>query len=208
MNYFLVDYENVKVSGFDGLTALTEKDVVIIFYSEKADNMTFGLYKRINESKANFQFQKVTVGEKNALDFQLCTYLGYLIRDNMAENKINNECVYYIVSNDKGYIVLSEYWKRKGINVTTVGNLKKSQAKPPEENKALPTPTKANISELEQKLKTILPDKTDVAEVAKIINHYKTKQGVNNGLTKKFPTQKVGHIYKAIKPLIADKKGS
>ena len=54
----------------------------------------------------------------------------------------------------------------------------------------------------------VLPDKADTAEVAKIINHYKTKQGVNNGLTKKFPQQKVGPIYKAIKPLIADKKGS
>ena len=53
MNYFLVDYENVRVSGLDGLAKLTENDVVIIFYSVNADSLTFGLHRRINESKAN-----------------------------------------------------------------------------------------------------------------------------------------------------------
>lgn len=56
-----------------------------------------------------------------------------------------------------------------------------------------------NKSDLEKTLESILPDKADAPDVAKIINQYKTKQGVNNGLTKKFPQQKVGPIYKAIK---------
>ena len=210
MNYFLIDYENVRVAGFDGLTGLTENDVVIVFYSVNADKLTFGLHRRMNESKATFQFQKISVGEKNALDFQLCSYLGFLIRDNIGEDKTTNDCRYYIVSNDKAYAVLSDYWKRKGTDVAIVANLNKSPVKPAEEEKALPHTTNPQniLSELEQKLIDVLPDKADTAEVAKIINHYKTKQGVNNGLTKKFPQQKVGSIYKAIKPLIADKKGS
>ena len=43
-------------------------------------------------------------------------------------------------------------------------------------------------------------------EVKKIIANYKTKQGINNALQKKFP-DRVKEIYRAIKPLITDKKG-
>lgn len=210
MNYFLVDYENVKVAGFDGVVSLTENDVVVIFYSVNADNLTFGLHRRMNESKAEFRFQKVSVGEKNALDFQLCSYLGYLIRDTMTCEDTEEKCKYYIVSNDRGYSVLSEYWKQHGTDVVIVRNLAKAPPKIAEKvNCASNSPGANNgIGELEKKLQAVLPDKADASDVAEIITHYKTKQGVNNGLTKKFPTHKVGPIYKAIKSLIADKKGS
>ena len=210
MNYFLVDYENVKVAGFDGVVSLTENDVVVIFYSVNANNLTFELHQRINQSKADFQFQKVSVGEKNALDFQLCSYLGYLIRDTMTCEDTEEKCNYYIVSNDRGYAVLSEYWKRRGTDVVIVRNLAKAPAQITKEVSRVSNSPEQNtgIGELEKKLQAILPDKADASDVAEIITHYKTKQGVNNGLTKKFPTQKVGPIYKAIKSLIADKKGS
>lgn len=64
MNYFLIDYENVNVSGFDGLANLTENDAVILFYSENASTLTFGLHRRLNESKANLQFHKVESNKK------------------------------------------------------------------------------------------------------------------------------------------------
>ena len=82
---FLVDYENVKTQGLNGISKLTESDTVCIFYSENADNMTFGLHRRLMETKANVQYQKVEVGYKNALDFQLSSYLGYVI----SQNKFN-----------------------------------------------------------------------------------------------------------------------
>ncbi len=33
MNYYLVDYENVRAAGFDGVEKLTEEDIVVTFYS-------------------------------------------------------------------------------------------------------------------------------------------------------------------------------
>ena len=39
--YFLVDYENVKTEGFQGIDELEKSDTVIIFYSANADKMTF-----------------------------------------------------------------------------------------------------------------------------------------------------------------------
>ena len=211
MNYFLVDYENVNLAGFNGIAALDENSTEIIFYSANADSMTFGLHRRINESKAKFQFQKVSVGEKNALDFQLCSYLGFLIRDTAPVDETAEKSDYYIVSNDHGYAVLSEYWKRRGFNVMMVENLAKNPVKIVNEIKPTspttpPKPPKSDNKNFENKLAAALPGKVDVSEVMKIIKRCHTKQEIHNELNKKFTSQKDGTIYKAIKSLLKDKK--
>ena len=47
----------------------------------------------------------------------------------------------------------------------------------------------------------------DRKEIVSFVRRYKTKQGVNNALVRRFRSQKAGEIYKRIKPLIRDKKG-
>ena len=54
-------------------------------------------------------------------------------------------------------------------------------------------------------------DDVTVEEVLKTIQQYKTKQGIMNALMKKYPSadnKKSSKIYKTIKPLLSDKKGS
>ena len=200
LNYFLVDYENVNVSGLNGITSLTENDSVIVFYSENADTLTFGIHRRLNESKAEIKFQKVLVKEKNARDFQLCSYLGFLIRDTMTEENLNNN--YFVVSNDKSYLALIDYWKKFKIDLQVVSNLSKNEIKKTE----IKLPQKIELaSELETELSKILTDKNEIAEVVKIINNSKTKVEINNNIGKNF-SSKQGEIYKAIKNFIADKK--
>ena len=195
MNYFLVDYENVNVAGLNGITSLTENDSVIIFYSENANTLTFGMHRRINESKAEIKFQKVEVKEKNALDFQLCTYLGYLIRDTMTEENLNN---YFVVSNDKSYLSLIDYWKRFKIDLQVVSDLSEKKVTLPEE--------KNFCDELDKELWKILTHQSDIDEVKEIIKNSRTKVEVNNNLGKKFTSQQGGKIYQAIKQFISDKK--
>ena len=55
---------------------------------------------------------------KNALDFQLSTYLGYLISENEGKNE-----TYYIVSEDKGLAILTGYWAERGENVKTASDI-------------------------------------------------------------------------------------
>lgn len=98
MSYYLVDFENVKKDGLDGIHKLGKEDKVCIFYSKNADSITFDQHRRITESQATIEFCKVDVGSKNALDFQLATQLGYLIA-NQAAN------MYYIVSKDRKSVV-------------------------------------------------------------------------------------------------------
>lgn len=197
MNYFLVDYENVNVSGLDGIAKLTEGDSIIIFYSENANTLTFGMHRRINESKADIQFQKVAVNEKNALDFQLCSYLGFLIHDTMT--KENN---YFVVSNDSSYSVLPNYWKKFDVNVKIVSNLKQEAIQTRIEKIS---PTNKSFSELELILSKFIKNETEFKEVAKILKKLKSKTEINNYLCKKFDSKKGGEFYRAIKSFVADK---
>lgn len=190
MNYYLVDYENVKSHGLDGITSLDENDVLVIFYSENADSLTFGLHRRLNESRAKISYQKVDVGTKNALDFQLATYLGYLVRDNEGK-----ESSYYIVTKDQGFSSLVNYWKKRKINVSLIVDL---SGRDEEKEK----------NDLRVQVEKVVSDEVVVDIVVKYIQQYKTKLGINNALAKQFKdSKKASEIYNAIKPLIADKKG-
>ena len=202
MNYFLVDYENVWGAGLEGIDDLTEDDVVVIFYSDKADTLTFDLHNSINASPAAFYYQKVTVGEKNALDFQLCSYLGFLIRDTL--NVSDEPSEYYIVSNDHGFAMMSEYWEKNGVRVNNVSNLIKKPFTSPTDIKQI---TLHDNEALTKALKTVLTTKNDIATVKQIIFQSKTKLEVNNNISKKF-NNKTGKIYQAIKPFLANKPGS
>ncbi|MEA5018561.1 MAG: PIN domain-containing protein [Erysipelotrichaceae bacterium] len=190
MGYYLVDYENVKKDGLNAINKLTEKDKVCIFYSQNAETMTFGLHRRLNESVAQITFQKVEVGTKNALDFQLVTFLGYIIAKNEEKN-------YYIVTKDNGFNSVCLYWAKRNVNVTIVADVSGRNLKEEED-------------ELINEVDKLLTDKEIVNKVAEIILQYKTKQGINNALIKNFPSKdhkQASEIYKAIKPLLKDKKG-
>ena len=74
----------------------------------------------MNETKAQIIYHKVAVGTKNALDFQLATYLGYLICEQQREG-IHPD--YFIVTKDNGFTSLMVYWKAQGVPVRIIRNL-------------------------------------------------------------------------------------
>lgn len=197
MGYYLVDFENVKKDGLDGIHKLEPGDRVCILYSKNADSITFEQHKKIMESKADIELCKVDVGSKNALDFQLATQLGFLIANKAADS-------YYIVSKDKGFEILSGYWKSRGVSVTLIADIM---------GRSHDQETQELKRRLQETLTEILRENDDVTvdEVLKTIQQYKTKQGIMNALMKKYPSadnKKSSKIYKTIKPLLSDKKGS
>ncbi len=44
MSLYLIDYENVREKGFEGVEKLTGRDEVIIFYSEFIKNLPFQIH--------------------------------------------------------------------------------------------------------------------------------------------------------------------
>mgnify|MGYP000496207577 CR=1 FL=1 len=152
MAYYLIDFENVKSRGMEGVELLTEEDTVCIFYSDNADSMTFDLHRKLNETKANIIYHKVAVGTKNALDFQLATYLGYLICEQQREG-IHPD--YFIVTKDNGFTSLMVYWKAQGVPVRIIRNLLWGKNPVAEQNL---------LTEEEQEAETVVTTAEDVAE--------------------------------------------
>lgn len=186
MSLFLVDYENVSASGLSGLEKLTEEDVVYIFYTENADRLTFDAHQRLLESRARVRYYKVESGTKNALDFQLVSFLGYMVHEH------GQAAVYHIISKDSGFDSVCHFWEKQSIKVLRVSNLDVEK-------------TCRQDQELTAKLKELLEEK-DVQVVMGMIDKYKTKQGLNNALMKQFDNKKTSEIYRIIKPYIANKK--
>lgn len=79
MNLYLIDYENVTDTGFLGVKELTADDTVIVFYSQHTKNISFERHIELSQSPAHFEYIKILKTGKNYLDFQLSTYLGFLI---------------------------------------------------------------------------------------------------------------------------------
>ena len=152
MAYYLIDFENVKSRGMEGVELLTVEDTVCIFYSDNADSMTFDLHRKLNETKANIIYHKVAVGTKNALDFQLATYLGYLICEQQREGIHPN---YFIVTKDNGFTSLMVYWKAQGVPVRIIRNLLWGKNPVAEQNL---------LTEEENETETVVTTAEDVAE--------------------------------------------
>lgn len=260
MSIYLVDYENVNADGLKDVGRLGSDDRVIVFYTANADKITFELHNRLNESAADISFLKVDAGGKNALDFQLSTYLGYL-------TAVYKEERFFIVSKDTGFNYIVNFWRERKVRVQRIPSLvnapkspevkaaeksavlmleapqqteenseaqteKDSQpdtapaadapvpapdaAKPAAESK--PKAQQTDVSGEQKnnqapaaantpKLSELIPDKTECNFVQSTINKYKTKQGINNALQKKFGNTRTSEIYKLIQPFIKDKKG-
>ena len=192
-NYYLVDYENVHKAGLNGIEELKSTDTVIIFYSANADSLSFELHHYLGEAKAVVKYIKVDTEGKNALDFQLSSYIGYLIgRD--------EHCRCYIVSNDKGYHNVRDFWLKRDAKIRMIPCIK-SQTN----NASI---KKNELLEALRELPLSNDEKSEAAEIVR--KHIKVgapqlsqlKININNELIHAFGTEKTKLIYYVVKPLI------
>ena len=190
-NYYLVDYENVKNHGLNGIQDLKGDNVICIFYSRNAPgNFTLDLHRQISEANAEIVYLKVEVGTKNALDFQLASYLGKIIAENHGKT-----CNYFIVSNDRGYLSLVPFWHEGNIDIEVIADL--SGAKIFVDREAIA----AKVCEL-------TGDPDDAGNIADIIINSHTRTEVNSALQKHYRNnEKSTQIYHEIKSLIEHKRG-
>lgn len=100
-NYYLIDYENVHDSGFVGIETLEKKDHIHIFSTA---NARLNVKDLALNKDVKISFHSAPAG-KESLDLCLASTLGYLI----AETK--RKAIFVIVSKDKGYDHVINYWK-------------------------------------------------------------------------------------------------
>ena len=198
---YLLDYENVR--DLTWLNDLTDADRVIIFYTKNANTLTFDEHVILQKTKVKIDYKKVAVGN-NALDFQLSSYLGFLIGQNFTD--------FCIVSKDCGYDSIIDFWKNeKNISIEKCSFERKTNSKPVQPqtaNQSKKTATQSD-KELRQALKNggLSLKQNEITEIVNIVNQYKTKQAINSNLQKYFKdNEKVGAIYKILKPFLKNKK--
>lgn len=106
--YYLIDYENVHGNGLNGCDQLTNTDHVYLFYTANVPNIPWD----IEDSHGKADINKVKVsGGKQSLDMHLVSWLGYLIGHN------KDRCVYIIISKDKDYDKIINFWKEKDVSI-------------------------------------------------------------------------------------------
>jgi hypothetical protein len=194
MKFYLVDYENVHISGFDGIKKLDSNSKICIFYSQKADTMTFGLHRRLSETSAEVEYFLVDNSVKNGLDFQLTFYAGYLA-------KSYGDCEIFVVSNDKGYDCLTKLAKRLNTKISRVSNMTGYD-------------TNTERMDLLEQVSNALVDismknneKTElISFIVDKLQTLKTKNAINGNIGKYLKDNEMHkQVCKAIKPLLKDK---
>lgn len=112
MTTYLLDYENVSHYGFEGYAQLTSEDVVVVFVGAK--NGSAGIpvdTVRQLTAKGNaprLLWKRAKKSAPNYLDFQLVSYLGYLIGDPEID-----EQEFVIVSKDQGFLACVDFWAER-----------------------------------------------------------------------------------------------
>ena len=118
MSTYLIDFENVKSGGLTGIEYIRKEDSVHLFWSKRENKISIEMMELIRSSESEIVMHQAVTGERDALDHQLCSYLGFL-----AGSKGENDFV--IISNDKAYDHLIEFWKKldDGIRIRRVSEI-------------------------------------------------------------------------------------
>ena len=113
MNYYYIDFENVKTAGLKGIDSLPPGDTVKIFAKGGSDQMKFNDIKTLMSAKPTVAIEDVVTGTKNALDFQL---LADLTIDCTKRAGMTPAPKFVIISADHGYDPAITQIKKRGFN--------------------------------------------------------------------------------------------
>lgn len=216
MNYYFIDYENVHADGFTGVENLGENDVICVMYTEHSKAFSLELVEKIARQRARLESYKAGTGAKNSLDFQLASYLGYVI----AKREGEGDC-FYVVSRDTGFNHLVDFWTERNVKIKRIANFLEDEKEPkmvpdivPEEPKPkAKTKSKSKVADVDkatkEELLQYLTEEEYSDKILEIFNSYKTRVAINNGLSKEFrDSQKSSAIYKKLKTLLKEKQKS
>ena len=112
-HYYFVDFENVADAGLEGFFQLSAEDTVYLFYSAKSNRINIDFIQKLldGQGQATLRFLSVVSGNQ-ALDLPLASLLGSLVASS------SGDCLYTIVSRDKGFACLRSFWSTHAGQVT------------------------------------------------------------------------------------------
>lgn len=210
---YLIDTENVGTAWKDILPIKNSIDQILLFYTENSPYISYADLGVILQYPNAFEMIKCNTG-KNGLDFQLVSYLGYLLKTASKSN-------YIIVSNDTGFDSVVKFWQERGMSILrkNVAALLAPDDIMPEETAAEPkkAPKKPKAKKAAEPadpavvIEKYLPDEYSaesdtITAVSDIIlgtdttNH----QLLHRTMVKKFGEEKGTFLYKAFRPHLSE----
>ena len=109
-------------NGFEGLELLDDGSELLIFYSEQHSTISITVHQELERSRIRKTYMPIKTGGKNALDFQLVSWLGYEIAKNGGEQ-------FVIISKDTGFDAVVDFWQKRNVNVSRHPDLRKAVKK-------------------------------------------------------------------------------
>lgn len=186
---YLVDTENVGTAWKELLPQRGVKDAVILFYTEHSPGISYADLNAIREYPSSFDMVLCYPG-KNGLDFQMVSYLGYLI-------KTAPRTEYVIISNDTGYDAAVKFWRSREIEVCRKG---RAELTVPQD--------KQESDDVKVMLKQLLTEggstDEDLERIFQVLRSYSVKQlqELYYALQKEFGAAPGMDIYRQLKPQI------
>lgn len=177
---YLVDTENVGSSWKILLEKKTKNDKIYLFYTENSPHISYADMLEIVQYPNAFEAIPCCTG-KNALDFQLASYLGFLV-------KSAPKTQYCIFSKDTGYDALVSFWSEKGYCVKRVDAVSFEQQKKKQPKK---TTTLTTIDDQDAKI---------VRDI--LARNHEELLDIHNELVQTFGMKKGSVMYKQLKPEI------
>lgn len=184
---YMIDSENVGTNFIKGIENLTRDDKVIYFKGNTVPRNEIEILRLLSESDAGLEIiERHEELSKNALDFQLCTYAGYIIGSLGLGDEL------YIVTNDKGYEASISFLKKlceDKVTIKRVSDLTKMQNEENERNE----------------LNAILCDFTKYVRktAADAVKKSATKQQLHDYLQKNLNKDDCDRVYQLIKKKVA-----
>ena len=187
---YLVDTENVGTAWKELLPERGVKDMIILFYTENSPGISYVDLNVIRQYPSSFDMILCYPG-KNGLDFQMISYLGYLI-------KTAPKTEYVIISNDTGYDAAVKFWRDREIEVC---RRSKSELTAPKDKQA-------GDGDVKVLLKQLLTEESyteeDLDKICETLRNYSIKQlqELYFALQKEFGAGPGIDIYRQLKPQI------
>lgn len=200
MGIYLVDYENVHNDGVTDIKKLSASDRVVIFYGDSIKSIPFETHVEMMASKAVIEYIETHKVAKNYLDFQLATYLGFLIGK-------GEKGPVYIISQDTGFDSIVDFWRGRNIEAFRQPSIA-SPSTPKDVSLKKGTSTKKKKKKSDHVPKESKKETKEVKETKEIVEKKKPeKKKLPEAIRKKIRTElkdeklpagKYTSIYKAV----------
>lgn len=118
MRVYLIDSDNVSIKQLvSEAHLLRNEDKIIIFYDDtRSENLKLKDYSILtNGGSRSIKFIEAYGGTDNALDFQLSSYMGFMIHESLINKSKDTEFI--IITKDNGFKNLIRFWVSYGIKI-------------------------------------------------------------------------------------------